>query len=767
MADHSLEALYAKLDRADRAGDAEAARVIADKIRRVQGGARGGQTPPAAMAPQAPTEAQLAAQAYRRSLTPQQREILAEQSARNYQTAIQRHQQGDWGALTNYLDAVQHRVLDPVHGAAQLIGHGVRAGVNALVEAPSPSSPRHALERETLPQRLRQYVNDTVAADDAALRQREIDYQQRTRGSVGAEVGGAVGSLLPYLAPTRALQGLGSKVVGAVLPRGAASGVIGKAVSGATQGAITGALPPVTEGDFASGKTNQAVFGAAFGGGVPVATRALAPVLGKAINTARGIADPAVRSLQALGQRHGVRLSVGDLTQHPVPKKLEVALESVPVLGTAGFRATQHDQAKAAAHAVADELHQTMVRTPFRNLAQVERAAGRGNKVATELLQELARAGDDWNRIVQVSGNLQALRSKLTADQLFNKVERLADTTEVPILRTRHALQRALKEVSDAKLPDKPAARLLEELQTTLAPKADALGEAVPAGNTFSALRQLRSDLGDRIRDYYRGANAVVGGKGVGVLQQLRTAVEQDMERFARHSDRRDLAQAWRKADAFYRQRVVPFKDRALASALKDAPADEVFGRFAKAGKGDRAQRFYQALDPKGQAAVRYGLVAQAMDKAVDESRQVFSPAKFAQTLAHLREPKDVFFQGQAKRELDGFAKLMRHVERAGQYAENPPTGQRVIPWLLGGAAALNAPLAAQLAAISGSARALLTTPAGQRFLLAASSLEEGSPAMAKLLQRIERTMPKLAGATAAQMATSERPTSAPRVADE
>ncbi|WP_342316409.1 hypothetical protein [Lysobacter sp. FW306-1B-D06B] len=191
----------------------------------------------------------------------------------------------------------------------------------------------------------------------------------------------------------------------------------------------------------------------------------------------------------------------------------------------------------------------------------------------------------------------------------------------------------------------------------------------------------------------------------------------------------------------------MPYKDRQLANAMKDAHADEVYGKFNQAGKGERAEHFYRALDPKGQAAVRYGMVANAMDKAFDETRQVFSPAKFASAMEKLGKAQGAVFRGAAKQEIEGFTKLMRHVERAGQYAENPPTGARTIPWLLGGAAAVNAPLAAKVAAMSGVARTLLTTDVGKRFLLASSKLDAGSPAMAKLLQRIERAMPGFGGA--------------------
>ena len=317
----------------------------------------------------------------------------------------------------------------------------------------------------------------------------------------------------------------------------------------------------------------------------------------------------------------------------------------------------------------------------------------------------------------------------------------------IGVPQTGQAVRKALKEASAAKLPDKPTIKLLSELKESLVPSG-----AQPANNTYSAMRQLRSDLGDLITDYYKGSNTLTGSKGVGILQQVRSAVESDMDAFASRSNNPALTNAWRKADQFCKERVVPFKDRQLANAMKDAHADEIYTKFVQAGKGDRAEHFYGALDARGQAAVRYGMVANAMEKAVDETRNVFSPAKFALAMEKIKDARGAFFRGAAKQEIEGFTKLMRHVERAGQYAENPPTGQRVIPWLIGGAAAVNAPLAGQAAALSGIVRTMLTTGPGKRFLLAASKLEDGSRAMAKLLQRIEQTMPGMAGAAAHSM---------------
>lgn len=120
------------------------------------------------------------------------------------------------------------------------------------------------------------------------------------------------------------------------------------------------------------------------------------------------------------------------------------------------------------------------------------------------------------------------------------------------------------------------------------------------------------------------------------------------------------------------------------------------------------------------------------MDKAFDETRNVFSPARFAQALERVEKAQGAFFRGPAKQEIEGFTRLMRHVERAGQYAENPPTDARTIPWLLGGTAALNAPLEAKAAAVSGVAPCAVDDQRRQTFPAGVVRLDAGSPAMAK-----------------------------------
>lgn len=511
--------------------------------------------------------------------------------------------------------------------------------------------------------------------------------------------------------------------------------------------------------------------------------KVVAPLVGKAVNAAKGVKTPGAAEIEALGEKFKVPVSAGDATGAPGTKKLEVALENVPGVGMGTFRAEQDKAAAEAAARTAKGLLKEMASQGWSNIDQVKRAAAQGRKGAQLLLDELANAGDDWERVVQASGNLKGFTAKLQADALYDKVGQLSSQLgEVPLINTIRALEDLKRELAAAHLPDASVQKVVSLLESRMKATQPQVGtvaaqvrQAVGAppmvqgqgqaqsvvDNSFNGLRQLRSRLGGMIQDAKKGGGEITGTDASNALQRLRNAVEQDMEAFGK-SNGPELAAAWRDADSYYRTAVVPYKDRALAKALTEGHPDEIFGQFIKAGKGDRAQKFYESLDAKGQSAVRYGLVQNALEAAANPAKgdqaAVFSPARFAGYLEKMGDATGVAFKGQDKWEIDGLAKLMRHIERAGQFAENPPTGNRVAQ--LGTGLGLmelgrvNPGAAVGTWTVAKLSQQLLTTPGGKRLLLAASSLPPGSPAMQKLLTT---RLPQVLG-TEASSGTTAKP---------
>ena len=178
--------------------------------------------------------------------------------------------QGVGNQINDFVAATGHHVMSGFHGLAQLIENGAAAGANYV--APDSS--------------VAKALTDNANQVNAALKQREADYQASTPNSAGAYAGAATGEILPLVATgagralsaagdylpnlaTRAF-GLGAPATGAIPLASKVANTVGKVASGATQGAILGASSPVTgEGDYWGQKGDQVTTGAAIGGAVP------------------------------------------------------------------------------------------------------------------------------------------------------------------------------------------------------------------------------------------------------------------------------------------------------------------------------------------------------------------------------------------------------------------------------------------------------------------------------------------------------------------
>lgn len=457
----------------------------------------------------------------------------------------------------------------------------------------------------------------------------------------------------------------------------------------AAAGAALGATEFVPEGG--DRLTNIGV-GGGTGAGVSAGLKGITALGTRGINALRGRLDPESQAIQNLAQQQNIPITVGDITRGPLTQKAEVLGEQIPIIGLSGFRQTQQ---KSAA-------------------------------IATQDLLDGFSVNGDWAKIAQTSLNNKATKIRAASGKLFNKVNRLADPLgPVPVSRMNQVATKILdEEKRKAAFADDQLINAIEKYSTN------------PNAN-FSGLNSIRSDLADDIRDFFSGKNAIVGKKGVQKLQQIKNALDEDMNSFAQgHGGQIKIA--WDRANTFFKERVVPFKDSAIAKAAKSDTPDEIYKAFItrnqRGGGGrDRAQKFFNALDKRGQDAVRFGMLEDAMTAAKGE-RGIFSPARFAQSLEGIEEAAGVFFRGADKAKLRGFTKLMRHIERAGQFAENPPTGQRLMIPALGVGAIISFPAAAGIAGISLAIKTLFGTEAGKRILLSAN--QTGSKGLDRLIDQ-------------------------------
>ena len=598
--------------------------------------------------------------------------------------------------------------------AAVAPGRSVQRGVRDLAEGVQQLG-LEAVNPEAAPEFTRQAEAGRQA------------FEEQYGGLPGTGLGRAVGEFGPLIA----------------IPGGGQTAAARIAIGGLT-GAAIGGSRFVPEGES---RLRNTAFG--FGAGVMGAGLAegISRAAGKIANLRRGIfKDPKAAAALQAGKEAGVPVFYPDVAKGKMTKNIGIGLEELPGrLGMSGARVAQAEAAQKATANLTDDLLHKAVKADYRGLNVIRSKAAQGDRTAQRLLQEMTEAGDDVGKVVQTSGNVRAFLVKRIADKKYDKLASLANPKgPVPAPQTAKQIDDAIAQIQNSLDPDAGAIKILTNLKEKL---KDA---------NFSAVRGFRSDVSKQIDAIYKGTTQGIGAGRENALGSVKQALEVDMANFARNQGG-DIYKAWRGADTYYKSQVIPYTERQLATALKKADADEIYSMFIKRGLESKPQRFYNALDPKGRAAVRYGMVNQARDAAMKEvdGSVVFSPATFSNKLSDVEKAAGVFFKGSDKARIEGYRNLMSTVQRAGQTLERPPTGVRLTTYAaIGGTGALAAVEPATATALLTSAVAtkyLWTSERGTKFLLAASRYQPGSPEMLRLIEAVSRQVPKAAAAAATE----------------
>jgi hypothetical protein len=710
-------------------------------------------------------------------------------SSARYQEAVKKNGSGLSFSLTdpNRKDLIA-RIADSKAGDVGQGGVDLMKGIVQLA--------RHGANK------LGMLSDADVQYGDLLDRLQSEDYQQNVRH------GNASGGM----------RTLGNIVAGAALPgvtAPAGAGVVRQVATTALGGATAAATQPVESGapgDFWAEKGKQAATGAVVAPVVAGAARLVgtgaAKVLGKARN-ASAVKLPAQLEAEA-AQSDAAAQGTADAANTAARTR------ATSQVAQAEQRATNvKTGAQNAATSTVEQLKAGMEETAWGSIDDVSHAAESGDEAAKQLLTKLENAGTDPGRIHEASIDLSDFRSRQVATDLYDKVQDLVEKKklpEVPLTATGDAVKRLIDRAKLSKIQDKGLNSVLKQIQESITPRTVPAKQAAgfvgapttpkiySAKNTYGLLRELDSDLGERIRSKMSGDGALIGDKGVGQLQAMKDALRADLDNFTRKSGVPEIQQAAQQADEFYKNVRVPFKNRMIANAGSGATdSDQIFKSFIQAGKGDRAQRFYDALDPKGQAAVQYSMVAKAMNDASDNLTETFNHGKFFKSMDNLKDAYGVFFQGTDKLKIDGLKKLMQQAAQAdesvaavrsltdeGVASTKAVTDANVKATAAAGKASVDAAnarlskikgaplgtatlagvgaaeafgrlgmpvpavIAGGIAGLAGLTKAFLTTDAGKRYLLAASDLPVG-PRLQKLLDTAMAELPAAAARAAAE----------------
>ena len=458
----------------------------------------------------------------------------------------------------------------------------------------------------------------------------------------------------------------------------------------------------------------------------------------KAVNIKQGRMVPGAQEIDDLGKQFNVKTSVGDVTANPHIRRAETQLDKTPIIGTSGFRGAQQVDANQAATKIVDALKDKLDDIDYKSIPKIQAAANAGDKNAIRILGVVNSAGDDTGRVLQAAAEIKNWRGQRVASQMYDRVQNLAGDGAIAPNKTVQAIDDII--ANDSKVT--PNAELQKELLDIRKNLVD-----LNIKKDFKEMRAVQSRLGEVVDEWGRQ------GKSTSAFTKVRTAIDDDLLDFAQNSGNNKLFGELKRANALYAQ-LQNGKDKAFTNITRSIEPDQIFNQFMKAGKGDKAANFYKNLDPKGQAALRYQMAQNALDKAWDPTKEIFSPAKFAQEFERMSGPYSNIFRGADKAQMDGFVKLMRHVEQAGRLAENPTNGSQLFlpsALLATGAGAIAAPVSTSVG-VAGvfTTSKLFTTEAGKRILLAAKDVPPNSPQMANLLMQAQK-LATTGGANAAK----------------
>lgn len=530
-------------------------------------------------------------------------------------------------------------------------------------------------------------VKQLFGGDTEKYKVEKQEYQDASEGDFASglgEVSGAIAST----APLPGLTGvkLASKVASPLIKTAIGLG------AGGIAGAGVGATEFVDEGET---REKNTLYGSLFGAGGSAAGMLVKKIGTKAFNALKGkMANASDEEVLNLAKKYDIPLTIGDVTGKG--RAVEKELEKIPVVGIGGFREKGSE------------------------------------KVQTAIKKKAGELDSDWDETLQQSLKDQSKAGKEQAKINYDKVSELSKGATVKPSSTLEKIQEVEKDF----ISDVP----MDEANKTFVKNMKLNVEE--GTRDFASLRKTRTDLGKAINK----ANSTGDRDFSRQLGIIKEGVEKDLERISAGSP--ELKDAYKKATDQYKTQVIPYTDKTIINAIKSDTPDELFDKFIKKDKGDRAKNFYNLLDDKGKKALKEGFLSKAIDGATNED--FTSPAKLAGYLERLSNPAESMFKGADLDEVQGFAKIMRHAERYGQLNEAPSNGMQLIPLLKGsaligsGAGLMTSPVATGATIISsallGKLVSLMKTK-GVKFSLASSDI--GSKELEKKITEILSQLPK------------------------
>ncbi|MHB1798543.1 MAG: hypothetical protein ACYCUI_09605 [Vulcanimicrobiaceae bacterium] len=482
----------------------------------------------------------------------------------------------------------------------------------------------------------------TVNAIQTAVNNNAPFQAAATRGAWGH-----IGAALPYVLPAAAGPLAGALGVTADAPAvslGAVGDMIGAhpyAAAAAANAAI-GGLQAVPSGGNRLANTGIGAATGALGEGLGAA-------LGKTTNAIAGNFAPRIAEAIAAARDAKVPLSVGDLGNAP-SRWAEALATKVPGSGQVSAFARQAD----AVHAMASDIPAQVAPNVAARVADGE------------------NPGDILAQAVRDNYHATLAQSRAHYDALDHAI---ADNGVAPVAPTeaQGAVKQAVSEFPG--IFSQGGADLPKSTQTTL----EAIHNGEPV--SFADLHQARSAVLSAKRNIAPGQNRYRAS----LLSKVAAGIDSDMNAWTGEAaNHAPVWDAYRNAQDYYTNNVVPFSDKGVAPLLANDFNAERLGNKISPQAYSTVQKLADAGGADGQEALRYMMATRPTNAAT--IGEGFSVPRYAndagKTFNGPAAPR-VFDEATLAR-LRSQAEVARMAKRAGISANDVHTGAQAIPLLEG-----------------------------------------------------------------------------------
>jgi len=410
-------------------------------------------------------------------------------------------------------------------------------------------------------------------------------------------------------------------------------------------------------------------------------------------------------SLLKTGQEAGVRIMTSDASPPDtfIGKFAQGHSEKMGPLGSGPARAEQQVARQAVLSGLADEF-------------------------------DIELDSDFAARMVNSINEKSAATLKRAGEQRMKAVTALDTYGEVPLNKTSSAI--AAQIARQERLGEKADKSLLDNLARI---------QSAVKGGEFSLVKDIRTEVIDDLKALNRSEDP----RAAASLQQVKSAMDEDMIEFARSNDR-EAAANWIQSNRAFATELQATRETELKRILRAGDATpEAVMPLLRGGKRSELVRLKNALGPTGITHARAAILQDALKESGFFAGNI-NPDRFVNAMqkASRLQARDVFFTKLDDAKVDGLVKLLDATRRAQQAAAAPATGVQTIP-ILGGGAAGAALMAEPITAIatmgsmSAFAKAYESAPV-RNLLLKIAQAKKGSP---EENQYIQLAVPLLIGA--------------------